>query len=117
MKEGDVLLVQNTRYEDLEGKKESSCDEDLSKYWASLGDIFINDAYGTCHRAHASNVGVSKYLPNGIGFLVEEETKKLDTILKENTHPFIVMMGGAKVHDKIHVIENLITKCDYLLIG
>ena len=114
---GEVLLIQNTRYEDVDGKKESSCDDELSRYWASLGDIFINDAYGTCHRAHASNVGIAKYLPNGIGFLVQEEISKLDGIMNENTHPFIVMMGGAKVHDKIHVIENLIDKCDYLLIG
>ena len=113
----DILLVQNTRYEDLDGKKESSCDIELSKYWASLGDIFINDAYGTSHRKHASNVGISKYLPNGLGFLVEEEVNKLDNILNENTNPFIVIMGGAKVSDKIKVIENLITKCDKLLIG
>jgi len=114
---GDVLLVQNTRYEDLDGKKESGCDEELSKYWASLGDLFINDAYGTCHRAHASNVGISKYLPNGIGFLVEEEVLKLDGILNDDTRDFVVVMGGAKVHDKIKVIENLITKCDKLIIG
>ena len=117
LKCGEILLVQNTRYEDLNGKLESTCDEELSKYWASLGDIFINDAYGTSHRAHASNVGIAKYLPNGLGFLVEEETNKLDNILNENTNPFVVIMGGAKVSDKIKVIENLITKCDYLLIG
>ena len=114
---GDILLVQNTRYEDLDGKKESSCDRDLAKYWASLGDLFINDAYGTSHRAHASNVGIAKYLPNGLGFLVEEEVTKLDDILTEDTHPFVVIMGGAKVSDKIKVIENLILKCDKLLIG
>lgn len=117
LKPGEVLLIQNTRYEDLDGKKESTCDEDLAKYWASLGEIFINDAYGTTHRAHASNVGIAKYLPSGLGFLVEEEVNKLDNILKEDTHPFIVIMGGAKVSDKIKVIENLITKCDKLLIG
>ena len=117
LKKGDILLVQNTRYEDLDGKKESSCNEELAKYWASLGDLFINDAYGTSHRAHASNVGIAKYLPNGLGFLVEEETTKLDNILNENTNPFIVIMGGAKVSDKIKVIENLILKCDKLLIG
>ena len=78
---GEVLLIQNTRYEDVDGKKESSCDDELSRYWASLGDIFINDAYGTCHRAHASNVGIAKYLPNGIGFLVQEEISKLDGIV------------------------------------
>jgi len=117
LEKGQVLLVQNTRYEDLNGKKESSCDSELSKYWASLGDIFINDAYGTSHRAHASNVGIAKHLPNGLGFLVEEETNKLDNILNENTNPFIVIMGGAKVSDKIKVIENLVLKCDKLLIG
>lgn len=117
LKPGEILLVQNTRYEDLKNQKESTCNQELSKYWASLGDIFINDAYGTSHRAHASNVGIAKYLPNGLGFLVEEETKKLDNILNENTHPFIVIMGGAKVSDKIKVIENLIQKCDKLLIG
>ena len=114
---GEVLLIQNTRYEDLDGKKESSCDDELSRYWASLGDIFINDAYGTCHRAHASNVGISKYLPNGLGFLVEEEVTKLDEIMHEDTHPFVVIMGGAKVSDKIKIIENLVNKCDKLIIG
>ena len=117
LKEKDVLLVENTRYEDLDGKKESSCDMDLAKYWASLGDIFINDAYGTCHRAHASNVGIARLLPNGIGFLVEEEITKIDSVLKENTHPFIIIMGGKKVSDKIPIIKNLINKCDLLLIG
>lgn len=117
LNKGDILLVQNTRYEDLNGKLESSCNEELSKYWASLGDLFINDAYGTSHRSHASNVGISKCLPNGLGFLVEEEVTKLDNILNDNTNPFIVIMGGAKVSDKIKVIENLIPKCDKLLIG
>jgi len=117
LNKGDILLVQNTRYEDLNNKLESSCNEELAKYWASLGDLFINDAYGTSHRAHASNVGIAKYLPNGLGFLVEEETTKLDNILTEDTHPFVVIMGGAKVSDKIKVIENLILKCDKLLIG
>lgn len=113
---GDVLLVQNTRYEDLDGKKESSNDEELGKYWASLGDVFVNDAFGTIHRAHASNVGISKYLESGIGFLVEKELEKL-SVLDDPSKPFDVIMGGAKVEDKIGVIENLITKCDHLLIG
>ncbi len=117
MHSGDVLLIQNTRYEDLEMKRESNCDKELASYWASLGDIFINDAYGTCHREHASNVGIAKILPNGIGFLVEEEIKKLDSIMHEDTKPFIVIMGGAKVHDKMKVIENLGNLCDKLLIG
>lgn len=117
LKNKEVLLVENTRYEDLKGKKESSCDEELSKYWASLGDIYINDAYGTSHREHASNVGISKILPNGIGFLIEKEIAKLDEIMNENTHPFIVIMGGKKISDKTLVIENLIDKCDKILIG
>lgn len=117
LKSGEVLLMENTRYEDLEGKKESTCNEELSKYWASLGDIFINDAYGALHRAHASNVGIAKLLPNGIGFLVIEELSKIDTFLEEPTYPFVVVMGGKKVKDKIKVIDNLITKCDRLLIG
>ena len=117
MQSKDILLIQNTRYEDLDGKKESSCDLELSRYWASLGDIFINDAYGTSHREHASNVGISKYLPSGLGFLVEEEVDKIDSIMNEDTNPFVVIMGGAKVSDKIKVIENLIQKCDKLIIG
>ena len=78
MKDGDVILVQNTRYEDLDGKKESSNDPMLGKYWASLGDIFINDAFGTCHRAHASNVGIASNLPSGIGFLIEKELNAIN---------------------------------------
>ena len=117
LKPKDVLLIENTRYEDYPNKLESSCDEELSKYWASLGDIFINDAYGTCHRAHASNVGIAKYLPNALGFLVAKEVTKLDEILNENTHPFIIIMGGKKISDKTLVIDNLIRKCDYLLLG
>lgn len=117
LKNGEVLLVENTRYEDLDGKKESSCDMELAKYWASLGDVFINDAYGTCHRAHASNVGICKYIESGLGFLVSREISKLEGIMNDSTHPFVVIMGGSKVSDKIKVIENLIVKCDKLLIG
>ncbi len=117
LKPKDILLVENTRYEDLDNKKESTCNDELSKYWASLGDIFINDAYGTLHRAHASNVGIAKYLPSGIGFLVENELTKINDFLKEDTHPYILIMGGKKVSDKITLIENLINKCDKLLIG
>ena len=76
-----------------------------------------NDAYGTCHRSHASNLGVAKYLPNAIGFLVEKEITKLDEILNENTHPYTIVIGGKKISDKTLVIDNLITKCDYLLLG
>ena len=117
MKQGDIILMQNTRYEDLDGKKESSNDEELGKYWASLGDIFINDAFGTCHRAHASNVGISTYLPSGIGFLVEKELKSFDSVINNPEHPFTVILGGSKVSDKIGVTLNLVKKADYILIG
>ena len=117
LKSGEVLLIEITRYEDLEGKKESSCDEELSTYWANLGDIYVNDAYGTSHRCHASNVGISKKIPNAIGFLIEKEITKLNEIMNEDTHPFIVIMGGKKISDKTLVIENLIDKCDKILIG
>ncbi len=116
LKSGEVLLVQNTRYEDLDGKKESSNDGELGKYWASLGDIFINDAFGTIHRAHASNVGIASNLPHGIGFLVEKELSALSS-LNSPEKPFIIILGGAKVTDKIGVIKNLIKKADYILIG
>lgn len=114
--ESTLFMLQNTRWEDLEGNKESGCDEELSKYWASLGDIFINDAFATLHRKHASNAGIAKYLPSGIGFLVTEELSKL-SILNEDIKPYIVIMGGAKISDKIELINNIITKVDYLLVG
>ena len=117
LKDGEVLLMENTRFEDLEGKKESSCDLELSKYWASLGELFINDAYGSCHRAHASVSGIPKYLDSGIGFLVSKEIKALEGILNDNTHPFVVIMGGKKISDKIVLTENLLKKCDILLVG
>jgi phosphoglycerate kinase len=116
MEEGDILLIQNTRYEDLDGKKESGNDPELGKYWASLGDIFINDAFGTAHRAHASNVGIASNLPSAAGFLIEKEINVLKELDKP-AHPFVVVLGGAKVSDKIGVIENLVTKADYVLIG
>ena len=116
LKEKDLLLVQNTRYEDLEGKKESSNDPELGAYWASLGDVFINDAFGTAHRAHASNVGIASHLPSAVGFLIEKEINALHT-LDNPEHPFVVILGGAKVADKIGVIENLVTKADKILIG
>ena len=117
MNNGDVLLVQNTRYEDLDGKKESSNDLDLGKYWASLGDLFINDAFGTSHRAHASNVGIASNLPSGIGFLIQKELNAMLPVINNPIHPFTVILGGSKVSDKIGVIDNLLDKCDYLLIG
>ncbi len=112
----DIVLVQNTRYEDLDGKKESSNDEELGKYWASLADVFINDAFGTIHRAHASNVGIASHLESAVGFLIEKELNAL-SVLDNPPHPFVVILGGAKVADKIGVIENLVTKADKILIG
>jgi len=117
LQSGDILLMENTRFEDLNGKLESGNNEELGKYWASLGDIFINDAFGTCHRAHASNVGIASHLESGIGFLVEEEIEKLKLATNNPKKPFAVILGGAKVSDKIGVIKNLVDKCDYILIG
>ena len=116
MNSRDIILVQNTRYEDLDGKKESKNDPELGAYWASLGDVFVNDAFGTIHRAHASNVGIASHLDSCIGFLIEKELNALKE-LDNPTHPFVVVLGGAKVADKIGVIENLVTKADKILIG
>lgn len=116
MKDRDIVLMQNTRYEDLDGKKESGCDIELAKYWASLGDIFINDAFATLHRAHASNVGISTYLPSCVGLLVEKELNALSYLFNPD-RPFMIILGGAKVSDKIGLIENLLPKCDKILIG
>jgi len=117
LKSGEVLLIQNTRYEDLDGKKESGNAQELGKYWASLGDIFINDAFGTAHRSHASNVGVASNLPSGIGFLMEKELKVLNSVKDNPKRPYAVILGGAKVSDKIGLINNLVNIADYVLIG
>lgn len=116
MKPGEIVLLENTRYEDLIDKKESSNNHELASYWASLGDIFINDAFGTIHRSHASNVGIGSILPSGIGFLVEDELNVLNK-LDTPERPYIVILGGAKVSDKLGVIKNLITKADKIIIG
>ena len=117
MNKKDVVLLENTRFEDYPDKKESSNDKELGTYWASLGDIFINDAFGTVHRSHASNVGIASNIPSGIGFLIEKEIKMLGSVLNEPKRPYTVILGGAKMNDKIKVINNLIEKCDYLLLG
>lgn len=116
MESQDIILVQNTRYEDLDGKKESGNDKELGAYWASLGDVFVNDAFGTIHRAHASNVGIASNLESCIGFLIEKELTALQE-LNNPPRPFTVVLGGAKVADKIGVIENLVKKADRILIG
>ncbi|MEG2620592.1 MAG: phosphoglycerate kinase [Bacilli bacterium] len=114
---GEIILIENTRFEDVDGNKESGNDQQLGKYWASLGDVFINDAFGTAHRSHASNVGIASNIPSGIGFLVEKEMEALNEVLKVKMHPYVVIMGGSKVSDKIKVIDNLINKVDYLLVA
>lgn len=116
MKNGDIILIENTRFEDLEENRESSNDSELAGYWASLGDIFINDAFGTIHRSHASNVGVASLLPNAIGLLVEKELTELSKLDNPN-RPYVVILGGSKVKDKIGVIENLVKKADKIIIG
>ena len=117
LKSGDVLLIENTRFEDINGNKESGNDKELGAYWASLGDIFINDAFATSHRAHASNVGIASNLKSGVGFLVERELKNLRKAIRRPKRPLTIILGGAKVQDKIKLIENLVKKADYILIG
>ncbi|MGL9894008.1 phosphoglycerate kinase [Enterococcus sp. DIV0806c] len=118
MKDGDVVVFENTRFEDIDGKKESKNDTELGKYWASLGDVFVNDAFGTAHRAHASNVGIaSTGIPTVAGFLMNKEIKFIGEAVEEPKRPMIAILGGAKVSDKIGVIENLIPKADKILIG
>ena len=119
LKDGEVLLVENTRFEDVDGKKESKNDPELGKYWASLGDgIFVNDAFGTAHRAHASNVGISANVDKAVaGFLLENEIAYIKEAVENPVHPFVAILGGSKVSDKIGVIENLLEKADKVLIG
>lgn len=116
LKPGEVLLMENTRFEDVLDKKESECNLELAKYWASLGDYFINDAFGLSHRKHASNYGISKFLPTALGLLMEEEIKNLDSLLHPK-RPYVVIMGGAKIEDKLDIIAGILPKCDYLLTG
>lgn len=113
MKNGDIVLLENTRYR----KEEEKNGEEFAKELASLGEIYINDAFGTSHRAHASNVGLSTYLPSGAGFLVQKEIEVMGKALENPERPFIAILGGAKVSDKIGVIENLLNKVDTIIIG
>ena len=123
MEDGQVLVVQNTRYEDVKDgeyvKRESGNDSELGKYWASLGDLFINDAFGTAHRKHASNVGIASNMPGkaAAGFLMEKEIKFLGDAVTNPVRPFVDILGGAKVSDKIGVINNLLDKADKVIVG
>ncbi|MHC6246419.1 phosphoglycerate kinase [Lactobacillus delbrueckii] len=125
MKDGDAVVLENTRFQDIDndfGKRESKNDPKLGEYWASLGDVFVNDAFGTAHRSHASNVGIATAMkaagkPAAAGFLLEKEIKFLGNAVANPVHPFVTILGGAKVSDKIGVITNLIPKADHIIIG
>ena len=113
LRDGQIALLENTRFR----KEETKNGEDFAKELASLADLYVNDAFGTSHRAHASNVGVASILPSAVGFLIEKEIEVMGKALEDPDHPFVSILGGAKVSDKIGVIENLITKVDTILIG
>ncbi len=113
LKDGEIVLMQNTRYE----KGESKNDPELAKYWASLGDLFVEDAFGSVHRAHASTAGIPSILPSALGFLVEKEVKMLGAAVDTPVHPFVAIIGGAKVSDKIAVVDNLLKIADKVIIG
>lgn len=114
---GEVILLENTRFMDIPEKKESGNDLALAEFWASLGEVYINDAFGSMHRAHASTAGIAKFIPHAIGFLVMNELEHLNILISGTPHPFTVFMGGAKVDDKLPIIKSLIDRCDYLLVG
>lgn len=116
IKNNKIVMLENTRFFDLDGNKESNNDIELSKFFSSLGDIFINDAFGVSHRSCASIVGISKFLPSYMGFLVRKEIEKLNLIKDNPNKPFVVILGGAKVKDKIGIISKLIDKVDKLVI-
>lgn len=113
MADREIVLVQNTRYE----KGETKNDPELAKYWASLGDLFVSDAFGSVHRAHASTVGIAEHLPSAVGFLVEKELDNLGKAINNPTRPLVAILGGAKVSDKIGVIENLLKIADKVIVG
>ena len=120
LNEGEILMFENTRFEDVDGKKESKNAPELAKYWASLGDVYVNDAFGTAHRAHASNVGIASNIGEGnsaSGFLVDKEIKFIGGAVDNPERPLVAILGGAKVSDKIAVIENLLDKADKVIIG
>lgn len=113
LNEKEIVVLQNTRYE----KGESKNDEELGKYWASLADLFVVDAFGSVHRAHSSTVGIPTHLPSALGFLVEKEVNMLSAAVDNPKRPFVAIIGGAKVSDKIAVVDNLLNKADKVIIG
>ncbi len=122
LKNKQILVVENTRFADVKNNeivnRESKNDPELGRYWASLGDVFINDAFGTVHRAHASNVGIANNMTeNAVGFLIEKEIKFLGNAVNKPKRPFVAIIGGAKVSDKINIIENLLNKADKVIVG
>ncbi len=118
LRNGDILMFENTRFEDIEGKKESKNNPELGAYWASLGDVFVNDAFGTAHRAHASNAGIAANIKETVaGFLLEKEIKFIGGAVSNPKRPFVAILGGAKVSDKIEVISNLLKVADKVIIG
>jgi len=108
-----IIMLENIRFDEREEKN----DDEFAKELASLGDIFVNDAFAVCHRTHASVVGITKYLPSYAGYLIEKEIRNLDKLITEPERPFVLVMGGAKVLDKMMVLKNLIKKVDYILLG
>ena len=117
LQNGEILLLENTRFLDVPNKLESNLNEEVAKHLASLGEVFVFDAFAVAHRNHTTVVGISKYLPSCIGFLVEKEKAMLDKVIMEPTRPFTVIMGGAKVDDKLKVIRSLLPKCEHLLVS
>ena len=117
LKDGEIMMFENTRFEDLDGKKESKNDPELGKYWASLGDVFVEDAFGSVHRAHASTAGIPAHLPSAAGFLVEKEINYIGKAVSNPERPMVAILGGAKVSDKILVIENLLKIADKVIVG
>lgn len=114
MKDGDVILLENTRYR----KEETKNEEAFSRELASLADVFVDDAFGTAHRAHCSNVGVTAFVKeNAVGYLMQKEIDFLGNAVENPERPFVAILGGAKVADKLNVISNLLEKCDTLIIG
>lgn len=123
LKPQEILVLENTRYNDVNEKgevvkKESKCDPELGKFWASLADVFVNDAFGTVHRKHASNAGIANNIKTScIGFLIENELENLQKVADKPQKPFISIVGGAKISDKLKVVEQLLNKSNKVLIG